>query len=505
MSPAAQRLLYALHRWGGVALCILFALWFITGIILMYVGFPKLTQAERLSSLGDITTVNCCVPLESVLSDRRFSGRPSSIQVLVVGGRPIYRLGFGKSFQRVDARTGEVLPAVNREEALAIAARLFPGATGTYDGLIDQDQWTYTMRFAAHRPIHRIQMNDPARTLLYLSSRTGEVVRDAPLAERRWAYAGAWLHWLYMFKTEYADPKWELAVSLLCLVGIGLVITGVWIGVTRWKFRGRYKSGRKTPYVQPMQRWHHVGGLLFAFFALTWLISGLASVNPLGVFDRKATADREAFQGGALTADRFTLSGSTALAKLGPTFVPRQLDWVSIGGSPYLIATNSRNDVRVLPASGAAVTVQPRLPEASIRAAAEKLVVGGSLTTLELLADYDNHYYPRAQHTLRGDENRRLPVFRATYSDPARSTAYIDAHTGEIVAHYDATTRLYRWVFSFMHSWDAGMLLRTRPSWDFILLLLSVGGLVISFTGLVLAKRRLAFTAQKRKQRRRLR
>ena len=47
----AKRWLYLVHRWLGVLLCAFFAMWFLSGVVMMYVGYPKLTQAERLMNL----------------------------------------------------------------------------------------------------------------------------------------------------------------------------------------------------------------------------------------------------------------------------------------------------------------------------------------------------------------------------------------------------------------------------------------------------------------------
>tara|TARA_R110000782_G_scaffold49622_3_gene107951 strand:+ start:17055 stop:18521 length:1467 start_codon:yes stop_codon:yes gene_type:complete len=475
-------------------------MWFATGIMLMYVGFPKLTQAERLSQLEDLTPA-CCMSLNTVLAKQDFEALPQSIQAVTVGERPIYKFGFDTAYKRADARTGEPLPDVGKQEALQLAAHVIPGAAGRYDGLVVEDIWTHTQRFAKHRPYHRIEMNDPANTLLYVSSRTGEVVRDAPLSERRWAYASAWLHWLYMFRTQKSsDPMWQWVVSISCIVGIILAGTGIWIGISRWRFSGRYKSGRKTPYPKPLWRWHHIGGLLFAFITLTWLISGLASVNPFGIFDRQAVADKGAYSGDALRPDHFTLPPSAALARLAPSFVPRQLDWVSIGGDPYLIATDANNAVRVLPGADTSGNFRSGVSEASVRRGAEKLIPGAQVEKFEVLTHYDGQYYTRAEHTLRGDENRRLPVYRVSYSDPTQSIVYIDMHTGEIVMHLDRPERAYRWAFNFLHSWDWNPLVTTRPLWDIIMLALQAGGLVICVSGTILGWRRLKFTVNNRRK-----
>ena len=40
-----------LHRWLGIAFCLLFAMWFASGIVMHFVPFPSLTEAERFAGL----------------------------------------------------------------------------------------------------------------------------------------------------------------------------------------------------------------------------------------------------------------------------------------------------------------------------------------------------------------------------------------------------------------------------------------------------------------------
>ena len=48
------RTLILLHRWLGVAFCLFFAMWFATGIVMHFVPFPALTEAERFGGLAPI-------------------------------------------------------------------------------------------------------------------------------------------------------------------------------------------------------------------------------------------------------------------------------------------------------------------------------------------------------------------------------------------------------------------------------------------------------------------
>ena len=50
------RALILLHRWLGVSLSLLFAMWFSTGIVMHFVPFPALTEAERIDGLAPINS-----------------------------------------------------------------------------------------------------------------------------------------------------------------------------------------------------------------------------------------------------------------------------------------------------------------------------------------------------------------------------------------------------------------------------------------------------------------
>lgn len=46
-----MRAIVLLHRWLGIAFCLVFAMWFATGIVMHFVPFPSLTEAERFAGL----------------------------------------------------------------------------------------------------------------------------------------------------------------------------------------------------------------------------------------------------------------------------------------------------------------------------------------------------------------------------------------------------------------------------------------------------------------------
>ena len=54
---------------------------------------------------------------------------------------------------------------------------------------------------------------DPADTYLYVADRTGELVMETKASERRWAYAGAVLHWLYFTPFRAQPTLWAQTIT----------------------------------------------------------------------------------------------------------------------------------------------------------------------------------------------------------------------------------------------------------------------------------------------------
>jgi len=52
--PRIRHWLYWTHRWLGIGGCLLFVMWFVSGVVMMYVGYPNLTDEERLAGLSSL-------------------------------------------------------------------------------------------------------------------------------------------------------------------------------------------------------------------------------------------------------------------------------------------------------------------------------------------------------------------------------------------------------------------------------------------------------------------
>ncbi len=65
----------------------------------------------------------------------------------------------------------------NIDHCLCTAHAFMPDAAAEYRDTVNEDSWIPSHDLDLHRLLHRLQMNDPAHTLLYVSAPTGDVIR----------------------------------------------------------------------------------------------------------------------------------------------------------------------------------------------------------------------------------------------------------------------------------------------------------------------------------------
>jgi hypothetical protein len=84
-----------------------------------------------------------------------------------------------------------------------------------------------------------------------------------------------------------------------------------------------------------------------------------------------------------------------------------------------------------------------------------------------------------------------LPVLRVRYNDPQQTWLYLDPRRGAIVRKEERLTRINRWIYHGLHSFDFPFLYYHRPLWDIVVIGLSLGGMVLSATTMLPAWRRV--------------
>lgn len=498
------------HRWLGIAGCVLFIAWFVSGVVMMYVRMPGLANEERLARLPvlDLSTATISAREAADLTGIA----PDRVRVNMLGHRPAYRLSRGRREAIVFADTATIFDGVDVDDARDLARPFAPGYAGVPRHeryLTEPDQWTLQAR--AFLPMYRFTLDDTAGTRLYVSERTGDVVLRTTRAERIWAYLGPVLHWIYFTPLRRHGTVWSEFIIWTSLFGCVMCLTGLVWGVWRFSPIGRFRLKRvqsHSPYAGLM-KWHHYAGLIFGVVTLTWTYSGLLSMGPFDWFSAPPpTQDQlHASSGGPLRVELLTLEGlREALAVVRATsFAPNELEILQFRGEPFWRAYEPPSNEEA--AQWMHMAFWPRGPRrglaqryvSAVRPAQGTITEFGRDAMMDIaraampdvamddaawLHDYDGYYYDA-----RGA--RPLPVLRVRYRDPNRTWLYLDPGRGGIVDRSVKTTRLRRWLYHGLHSLDFPFLYYRRPLWDFVVIALSIGGVVLSAATVVPAVRRL--------------
>jgi hypothetical protein len=473
---AMIRWLFLLHRYLGIAVGLLMAMWCVSGVVMMYASYPQLDENSRLHHLMPILWDGCCKISDRVLTD---DDPVSEFQIEMLAGRPVLHLRSGAGSRLIDLSTGSPINGVSLEQAAAVVRSYAADAQRTVPrllGMIDYDQWTVSGEFRADRPLYHFGLGDDKGTELYVSSSTGHAVQVTTAHERFWNWLGSVPHWLYFAQLRHRPSLWSQVVIWTSLIGCFLAATGLYIGVRQLVRR----PGLWSPYVG-FNWWHHIAGLVFGVFTLTWVLSGLLSMNPWSLLEAAGSETERARLNGASQP-----SGAQIKAAVQAMATSRLADVLSmrvapLNGEMYFVVNTADGNRRRL---NAAVLPAP-LNKADIAYIAGALSAGVAASVPSLLTQEDTYYFSHHR------ERVSLPVYRLILRDGSATRYYIDAVSGMLTAKIDPGARRYRWLHEGLHRLDFTAALRGRPQWNALMLLLMSGVTTVCATGAYLGYRRL--------------
>lgn len=472
------------HRWMGVVFCVLFAAWFLSGIVLMYWEFPVVAGHERLAHLPPLDASRIQVPPEQAFQKLDTAMAPSQVWISMLGNRPVYRFQYGRSQRLVYADNGDVLPFVSNGLGLYLAAAWLGQAPGPAlaTAIAEPDQWTVYPEIRRAGPFWKYSW--PNGEDVYVSQSSGEIVQHTTRSSRLGAWLGAIPHWLYFTPLRRNTAAWRAAVIGLSGGGILATIFGLVAGV--WLYspskRYRFPNGRSSIPYAGQKHWHTMLGLIFGLFALTWIFSGMLSMNPLQWSPDSATSEpARALRGQPWSASPFMArQPREALAK-APQIRAKELELAFIAGEPVYLATEAADRTMMIPVAG-----DPSIEVDPLRITRAMTIAGPGLTIAETrrVTQYEPYYIDR-HHA------KPLPVLFVRLNDREQSIYYVDLRTAQVVESYDGRSRLNRWLYHGLHSMDLPWLYRNRPAWDITVLTLMIGGNALCITSLVIGWRRV--------------
>lgn len=486
-TAALKRATVFVHRWLGVALCVLFLLWFPSAIGIMYWNYPTVTRADRLERSPGLDRSTVVVGPGRALASVG-AQEANQLRLNTFDGRPAYRFRAAGEEIIVYADTGAQQTDVSKELMLRVASAWTgqPPGDAKMDAVTEVDQWTLQVSGRA-APLWKYSW--PNGDQVYVSERSGEVVQYTTTASRIGAYLGPIPHWFYFTPLRKHALEWGRIVIWSSGIAAFAAVLGVIVGLWMYSPSKRYRNaGVPTgiPY-RGQKRLHMVFGLIFGVATATWAFSGMLSLEPFPSWTTSRGSDigiPDALLG---EADPGAFAGThprDALTELAGLDV-KELEWTSIAGEAVYLSRLANLDTRVVPVRGGAARREydrQRLIDV-IKEGAEPY----GLADIGVIEKYDAYYLNR-----RGQ--LPLPVIRAIVNDADRTRFYIDPKTGRVVGSYNSSNWVTRWLYHGLHSFDFPWLYNYRPAWDIVVLTFMLGGTTLCVTSLILAWRVLGRT-----------
>jgi hypothetical protein len=253
--------------------------------------------------------------------------------------------------------------------------------------------------------------------------------------------------------------------------------------------------------------WHQVLGLVFGVFALTWVFSGLLSMEPFDWTNAEGLRiGDDALSGGPVELDRFAAFDAAAWAPVLAGQALKELEFRRVADKPFYLARFATGTDELDPhrerlhqpyqVGGRgqpehllidATTLVPHADPFATDSLLGRLVAaarGAKIVDQQLLRDYDSYYYSRGRQA-------PLPVLRVKFDDPLETWVYVDVELGQVVATIHRLNRLERWLYNGLHSLDFGFWYDKRPLWDIGMITLSLGALISSAIGLWFGMKRV--------------
>jgi hypothetical protein len=468
-----MRTLILLHRWLGVAFCLLFAMWFASGMVMHFVPFPALRETDRIAGLAPIDPAQIVQgPAAAVAASAIIDA--ARVRLIARPDGPVYLVTGPSGVAAVHSVDLSVAAVASAQLALQIAVdhaarRGLPVSNAAVAGRAAYDQWTVPNGFDRHRPLFRVALNDAAGTELYVSAMTGEVMLGTTRHQRLWNYAGSVVHWIYPTVLRSHWAAWDRVVWTLSLAALLAAASGALLGTLRIRTAWR----RLVVPMRSWHAWHHVLGLLTMTFILTWSVSGWLSMDHGRLFSPGTLTDTET----AISAAEPTWTDVAPGWMRQITPGTREIEWFALGRATY-----QRDRI------GLAEQVLRQAPSATASPKA--------FLTADDIGDWIR---PAARDcaisVVTPDDNYAAssmvpaaPVYRAVCGPV---WFHIDGASGVMIERLDASRRAYRWAYGALHTMNVPVLL-AHPMLRSVLILGLCGcGFVFSITGVVIGWRRI--------------
>ncbi|MDE6826473.1 MAG: PepSY domain-containing protein [Paramuribaculum sp.] len=471
-----NRTILSTHRISGTVIAVFFFMWFFTGLVLIYHGFPRLDGRKALELAGALPTEN---PVPDSL--------PEGLKSLRIGrmhGQTVVEWST-KDTSVVVTADGEPLLKPDYAMAEAAAKEWASGGIRKVDTLVERDQWIMYSRYVRELPIYKFYFDDKEGSEVYVGAASGEVLQTTDKRSRMWAWIGAIPHKLYFpAMREDVDvwKRWLLAGGLLCLVAS---LSGVYVALLLW-IKRRRKTGRlENPMKGKVMRLHFALGLVFGLPLIAWSVSGVFSMQKVprwmvGFEGEEYISASKLWGRGMLPLEEYK-TDYEALKKAWPEM--RELSYGRIGRIPVINV--------VTPDTSVVIDGRHSVPTGVWIEGAEAVVAVRGLyddedtkVELRVMDEYDSHYFSLSGHA-------PLPVYKIEVDNSDGTLFYINPRSGG-VTYLNNNKIARRILFSGIHYLNLKPFAGHEGIWKFCMWIVCVTGMVFCLTSVWLGVKYVA-------------
>ena len=467
-------ILFRAHKYTGILVSALFMMWFITGLVLIYHPYPRLSE-ELYNSHKEVLTAS--LPELYSIQDR-VEGKIQSLKLWQFQGQTRLDVKTSEKMYKLLADTLDRVINIDYKCVEKVAKQWTDAPVIKVDTLHKRQQWVLYSKYEKELPIYKFHFDDGYKSHLFVSGKSADVLQLTTAKDRFWAYLGAIPHKLYFPFLRRNTDVWMDTVVVGGSVCFAAALTGFIYGLYLFIRRKRVKGSWGNPFRKRWQRIHFTFGLLFGIFTIAWGVSGIFSMSrvPQWIIKTQAphTFDKTRLWGkNLLPIDEYKLSFNKVkeiypqLKEIKLARFARIPAYIIIEGANTRYLDASEEDVKIL-----------EIPQSEIVEGFENMYGKDVPVKVSLLEEYDNYYV-----NLR--KTYELPVYKVEVDNSDRELYYVSPSDGYI-KYMNKNKKADKWLFSGIHYLNVPWLINRPVIWNISIWFLCCGCAVVCLSGVVL-------------------